>query len=275
MSLIKKVILGFVVSWMFAFSAWANLMISPTRVVFEPGQRSTTIVVINNSQETNSYRFELEDKLQKPDGSYEALDKNNAHKQTYSASDLIRFSPRQVTLAPGESQKIRISARPQPGMANGEYRTHFSFSALPKPQAIDNKEGQAGFMLFMLMSFTIPVQVQVGQVSVDVAIDQMETVKLADAVYAFRTHMSRSGNASAFGKVELLWRANQSESFAKLTEQNNVAFYRELDKRFLDLELKKQDFKPGFYKIVYKGDDRVFNNRVLAEKEVYIDKLPE
>jgi len=52
-----------------------------------------------------------------------------------------------VTLAPHEPQAIRIAARPPEGLADGEYRIHLLFRAIPPAtpvvpaSASDNEKG--------------------------------------------------------------------------------------------------------------------------------------
>ena len=48
-----------------------------------------------------------------------------------AAEDMIVYAPRRVTLAPHEPQSIRIAARPPQGLADGEYRVHLLFRAIP------------------------------------------------------------------------------------------------------------------------------------------------
>ena len=44
-----------------------------------------------------------------------------------SAADLVRYSPRQVELAPGEVQTVRIQIRKPEGLKDGEYHSHLVF----------------------------------------------------------------------------------------------------------------------------------------------------
>ncbi|MDH5258741.1 MAG: hypothetical protein OEX07_12070, partial [Gammaproteobacteria bacterium] len=47
----------FVIFMLVAPSVWANLMIAPHRVIFEPKQRSVSINLLNTSTTTNTYRL--------------------------------------------------------------------------------------------------------------------------------------------------------------------------------------------------------------------------
>ena len=56
-----------------------------------------------------------------------------------SAKRMIRYVPRQFTLAPGERQTVRVMSRIGPQTEDGEYHTHLRFLE----DVTQRKEGQA------------------------------------------------------------------------------------------------------------------------------------
>ena len=69
-----------------------------------------------------------------PDGKLEDVDAPNAEEQ--AAQEMILYAPRRVTLPPNQPQAIRISARAPEGLADGEYRVHLLFRAVPPPRPV-------------------------------------------------------------------------------------------------------------------------------------------
>ena len=80
---------------------------------------------------------------------------------------MLVYAPRRVTLAPHEPQSIRIAARPPQGVADGEYRIHLLFRAIPPANPVVQQaaaEQQKGlrFQLTPVYGVTIPVIVRLG-----------------------------------------------------------------------------------------------------------------
>ena len=126
------------ISW----QASANLLINPTRVSLAHGERSTEITLINTSQVTNTYRMEWVEKQAKQGGGYDDLTDEQAARFPTS-SQMIRFSPRQVTLAPNERQTVRIAVRRPSDLAEGEYHTNVVMSVLAGRSLVLCREGLA------------------------------------------------------------------------------------------------------------------------------------
>ena len=97
-----------------------GLLLSPTKVVFEGRSRSSTTLVLNKGEEIATYRIEMVPLLETDKGP--------------DAKDWVRFSPRRTTLAPGETQTIRIFLRKPPDAAAGEYTARLRVQAIPPPK---------------------------------------------------------------------------------------------------------------------------------------------
>ena len=128
------VIFSFLLTSSLGCYAMGQLMVSPTRVVFEGSDRSKQINLVNNGAETARYRISLVRRNMNADGKIVAVDENEPGMY---ADEMVRFSPRQVTLAPGQSQTVRLMLRKKSGTADGEYRSHMLFQSLPDAGASD------------------------------------------------------------------------------------------------------------------------------------------
>ena len=109
--------------------AGPSLAYSPQRIIMGDRERTVSLRLTNRGDETGVYRIEMSDVIYGEDGSVR-------HAETTppgfpSARPYIRFSPRQVRLGPGESQRIRVLARTPDTLPAGEYRVHAVLRQLP------------------------------------------------------------------------------------------------------------------------------------------------
>jgi len=92
-------IAGFSLLTSFNVAALGQLMVSPTRIVFEGNERTKQINLINNGSETGRFRISFVRKNMNSSGKIEVID--DKEPGMYS-DEMVRFSPRQVTLEPGQ-----------------------------------------------------------------------------------------------------------------------------------------------------------------------------
>ncbi|WOT05606.1 fimbrial biogenesis chaperone [Shewanella youngdeokensis] len=246
--------------------AQASLLVSPTRLAFEGRERSHEIVLINTSTEVRTYRLKWVEKMAMPTGGYRELSAQEA--MTYnSASEMIRFSPKQVTLKPKERQVVRLGLRRPKGLADGEYRSHLKFEALPLKRD-NNDSGEMSIRLDVLLSYSLPIVVRQGEVT--------HHIEIASKTLAFDSHtgktqlsvnLSRSGQYSTTGSLTAFWQdgSNAEKVVARL---NNVNIYPELSQTTQVMAWIEKDFRPasGTLRIVYEGKQE-FNGQIFAERE--------
>lgn len=106
-----------------------ELMVHPTRVVFDGNTRTAQIDVINSGTETMTYRISLIRRRMTDTGEFVPVE--SAHEQERFADEMIRYSPRQVVIPPGGTQAVRLQLRKPANLEDGEYRSHLLFQALP------------------------------------------------------------------------------------------------------------------------------------------------
>src|SRR3954451_4123156 len=108
-----------------------DLLVAPTRVVLEGRQRTAEITLVNVGSATATFRISLINLRMDVNGGTKEIETADAEPGERFANDLIRFSPRQVTLEPHVAQTVRIQARKPADLAAGEYRSHLLFRAVP------------------------------------------------------------------------------------------------------------------------------------------------
>lgn len=223
-------------------NAAGQLMVSPTRIVFEGNERTKQVNLINNGAETGRYRISFVRRKMTEDGKFEEVAENEPG--MYS-DDIVRFSPRQVTLQPGQSQIVRLMLRKKRDMPDGEYRSHMLFQSLPDPaatdisQLVDNNSKGLSIQLIPVVGITIPVIVRQGKLSSTVSLSDFE-LKQANTVKAEKTlslKINREGNRSAYGDFRVYFTPRGGESVV-VAQVNGVAVYTPLASRSVELRLQ-------------------------------------
>lgn len=192
---------------LWAGGAWADLLVYPTRLVFEGNLRASQVELMNKGKEPASYRIQLVNKRMTETGGFVDVTDPAAGEQF--ADGMLRYSPRQVVLPPGGSQTVRIALRKAADLPEGEYRSHLSFEPVADAAAniVANAAKPApsdglGVQLRVLVGVSIPIIVRHGSTSANVMISDLKFSPAATgrpATLAFT--LQRAGNRSAYGDL--------------------------------------------------------------------------
>ena len=203
-----------------------DLLVAPTRIVLD-GRRGTEIILNNIGDDVATYRISVELRRMTPDGRLVEVEAPTAAEK--AAQDMILYAPRRVTLPPNQPQAIRLAARAPQGLADGEYRVHLLFRAIPAPrppvQPGQKVEGVA-FQLIPIYGVTIPVIVRLGNLEAKAGLANIRKVT-DDGKPAIALDISRQGDRSTFGEVRVL-KAGVTDPIAIV---RGVAVYTELGQR--------------------------------------------
>lgn len=240
---------GMLLAWLLlalAAPAHAGLMLYPTRVVFEKNQRAAQIELINDGDKPATYRISLVNRRMTEDGRFEAAD--SAAPGEHFADDMLRFSPRQVTLEPGTAQTVRVMLRKPAELAEGEYRSHLQFEKLPDVEGSASIENQRqagdgkgiGVVLNVLVGASVPVIVRHGATSASVSLSHL-AVKKDEAKHDLLTlQFERDGSSSVYGDLSVTFTPRGGKPQA-LAQVGGIAVYtpNRVRQAALPLELPK------------------------------------
>jgi fimbrial chaperone protein len=254
-------------------SVSANMLISPLRVLLDEDNRSATITLRNTSDGARTYRLEWVPQQMRETGGY----RNKVDESAIppAAGPMIRFSPRQITIGPGQNQTVRLSYRPPADLAPGEYRSHLKFAVLPDVSEpiskLDMGKTEEGLTmeLDMQMSFTMPVIIRNDVPAPDVNISSIEVLPAnqQDPLRLAIT-LERSGKASSIGNVIVEYQVDQNSPVQLIGRQGDVAIFTEVDRRIVTVPLGTRSIPSGAWvRVAYEGtqefagsvwDERVF-----------------
>ncbi len=219
-----------------------DLMITPTRIVFTGRSRSAEIILKNRGTKSTTYRIGFIDFGVNEKGEYTEV-KSYAN----SAKEFIRYSPKQVTLEAGETQKVKLLLRKPSDLADGEYRSHLQFQALPGSNFGEDVEAtkvtdQVSVKLIPLVGVSIPVIVQKGALQTDVSIKAKRSDNEAQVT------LHRGGARSLMGELlvkrdnTVIASANANVLMPAKSKNFTIALPEKIGKSPLTIEyVEKQD----------------------------------
>ena len=217
--------------------AGAVLFIYPTLIVFEGNQRSATITVTNRGDQTGTFEMSWTDMTMRPDGGlvkYEG-------QAPWSVQSYVRYSPRRVTLAPAESQVVRIAVRRGLDIPEGEYYSHFRVLTLnsedPSEAANDvEEEAEAAAITIEARSaVAIPIVWRNSRATPDASI---EAVQVDNDANQISVDVRRHGPLSVRGYLHVFEKAADG-SRSPLAEPVPLVIYPSLEARTLAIELNE------------------------------------
>jgi len=185
-----------------------DLLVAPTRVVLEGRDRSAEVSLINIGAQAATYRISFVHMAMTDSGDLKEVEKPSG---TITAEDLVRYSPRQITLEPNVAQVVRMQLRKPAGLPDGEYRAHMLFRAVPREDAVpqrsveEPRETTPSFSIKLtpIYGVSIPVIVRSGQTSAKAEITDVR-LRRPDKegdVPVLECRIHRNGNQSIYGNL--------------------------------------------------------------------------
>lgn len=241
--------------------AQGDLLVAPTRVILD-GSRGTEVILSNIGSEEATYRIGLELRRMEENGRLAPVERIDASDAEEAALGMIRYAPRRITLPPGQPQAVRLAARPSADLADGEYRVHMSFKAIPRAQEVTSNEVEAegvSIKLIPIYGVTIPIIVRHGRLQAQVAINQPSIVEGENGP-ELSVLLSRTGDSSTYGTIKVT-KPGAEEPLVLL---RGIAVYSELGEREVRVPLTPEQVAQfsGQVRIEYRtpvadGDDLI------------------
>jgi len=210
--------------------AAANLMVTPSRVVFEDNVRTAQVTLINSGDTAGDFRISFIRQAMTEDGQFSPLDDSA---EGMFSDPLLRYSPRQISLQPGQSQVVRIMLRKPRDLEQGEYRSHLLFQSIPKPtsSAVEAtvappKEGIT-VEIIPVIGISIPVIVRHGKLESQLTLERPHIIP-ADKAHPspqIAVDMVRSGSSSVYGDFRAIYLRENGEKPLVIALANGIAVY--------------------------------------------------
>lgn len=257
-------------------TAQGDLLLTPTRVVFEGNKQREEINLVNTGKDTATYSISFVEYTMKNDGSYALMGKSDSVK--LSAEPYLRIFPRQITLAPGEPQVIMIQYRKKADMPIGEYRSHLYFRSekdyTPLGSLSKDTTKLISVQLIPIYGISIPIIIRHGVLNVTTSLTNLTLETQSDLTQVLKLAINRAGNCSSYGDmiVDYINAQGKSHQIGKIV---GVKVFTNLDQLNIAIKLsetKALDSNLGKLKVRYvtSSDAKYL---VYAEKEVNLEEL--
>lgn len=261
-----------------AANAAANLLVTPTRIVFEERTRTAQVTLMNNGTEQGAYRISFINQNMTDNGQFIAV---KADEKGMFANKMVRYSPRQITLAPGQSQVVRLMLRKPRGIIDGEYRSHLLFQSIPKASkssiesAVKAKPEGITVEISPIVGISIPVIVRHGKLESKLKLDNAHIIpgNEANPLASISVDMHRSGNKSIYGDFRAIFTANDGNEPVIIALANGVAIYSTNTFRNFSIPLRAPagtSLKEGKIRIILLESGKNEKTGLIAETNLQL-----
>lgn len=253
-------------------NAGANLMITPTRIVFEGRMRTAQVTLMNNGTETGNFRISFINQNMTDDGKFEPVDDGTEGMFT---SSMVRYSPRQITLPPGQSQVVRLMLRKPRDLEDGEYRSHMLFQSLPKANksSLEStlKKEKKGITveIIPIVGISIPIIVRKGNISSEITLSDAKYVAGNNTNPGARIGIDiyRTGDSSVYGDFRVMYTPKNGLPTV-IGLSNGVAVYMPNTIRHYEIPLTAEpdmELTDGDLRVVFLESGKNEENGLIAE----------
>ena len=253
-----------------------DLIVAPTRVVLEGRTRSAQLTLSNTGSTTSTYRISIVNLRMNEDGT--VVEITEPDEGQMFAEKLFRYSPRQITLEPGATQAVRILLRKPKDLADGEYRSHIFFRAVPDEagQSVNQTVNQDGIQIRLIPVYgiTLPIIIRHGKPTVSASLSELKLNPPSEnnPLSTLNFRVLREGSISAFGDFKATFVSNSGEKTI-IGEMQRFAVYTPNKSRAVNIPMRVPEglkLANGEIQLVFSAieDD---GGKVLAEQTL---KLP-
>lgn len=247
--------------------AQGDLLIFPKRLEFQDTRDRIKILNLTNiGKDSATYQISYVNYMMREDGKFVKVEEPN--KDQRFASPFLRFYPRTITLAPGESQIVKVQLIKTSHLQYGEYRSHLYFRSVPKvkeaEEILEERTGGLKIDLVPIYGLSIANIIRVGESNVEVSLSGLSLEK-KDHTPLLNITFNRKGDFSCYGDIKVIYRSPQGQE--KLVgEIQGIAVYTPglVRKAIIELNKSDVDYSLGgelIVRYISQGADK----KILAE----------
>lgn len=250
------------------------LKLTLKRIIFTEKERSESLVLINDTDKTQTFRIKWINKRMLPNGEVASVEDGEDVSDLNPLDEIVRFAPRRITIAPQEYQTIRLMARVSRNTTPGEYRSHLNIAPEPEPVKVDAADGKTpqemSFSVKMLAGVSVPVFVRIGETSATAQITDASAARTAEG-FTLKFSIIRNGNQSTYGDLDMVCIKPDGEEVV-VKQIRGIAIYTEITRRDFDYSLVMPEGQAGTcgtvnVRYVERNDNKTVEN-LLAETAV-------
>lgn len=256
-----------------SMKAQGDLLIFPKRVVFDGKKKVEKLLLSNIGRDTSTYNISFIQRRMNESGKLEPINEPDSGQRF--ATPYLRVFPRMVTLAPNETQIVKVQVSRISTIEDGEYRSHLLFmpEKETRPLGQESKDADTTNVTVKLepvFGISIPTIIRKGTSNTLVKITDPEYSLENGSQHFMSFSIQRSGNMSTYGDIIIHYISDDHTSY-ELGMASGLAVYTPGTLRNVKMQLQKPadaDFTNGTFRITYTGHK---SEKVIAEAEQRID----
>jgi P pilus assembly chaperone PapD len=272
----KKLLVIFIIAFSCKIVAQGDLLVTPSRVVFEGSTQKEVLNLVNMGNETTTYSVSFVQRAMKEDGSFIEIAQPELGQNF--ADPYLRIFPRQVTLAAQESQAIVLQYRRKPDMRPGEYRSHLYFRSeknyIPLGDTKTAKDAKSlSVQLIPIFGMSIPVIIRTGETEVTASLTDLQLESKDQTKQNLSFNINRTGNISLFGDIRVQFIPEKGKAY-DVAAVNGVGVYTTINSRKMTVRLDSNTgelLNKGKLQVTYRSNGAT-KAVVYAATDLLIEK---
>jgi P pilus assembly chaperone PapD len=217
--------------------AQAQMSVSPLVIEAkaERGQAQGIITISNTSNAPTRVRVYAEPFTYDRENGFKTLPSSRNDLTKY-----LQFSPRELTINPGESRRVRLISRLAPNLTDGEYR------AVVFNETLTEGKDSAGNNVALVARIGVTFYVRKGNVAPSLS---MKDASFNTQRKQIQVLVNNSGQATAI--TGITWKLSQNGKVIKTGKVDPSAVIANSDRYFFlsYLDQEKEGLKPGEYQL--------------------------
>lgn len=244
--------------------ARADLSIAPLRQVLTPDAAVATYRVSNPSDRIVDGRVAWIDMTATETG-YAPADR--AFREANSAAPYLTVWPAFFRLEPGAGAEITVAIKDGATPPRGERRSHLLIETSAARTPLRKAGGSLEADIGVGVSTPVLLRNRVSLAETTGSIGETRLLRTPDGLLEVETHVLATGPASAYGRLDILFRAAGAPPAERslLARQRNLAVYREAGLRKVTALLGIKALPAGVLELRYVGEAE-YADRVLASR---------
>ncbi len=236
----KKIAFSLTLSTLVLFPATATAQVRVSPLVIETeakrGQADTMISITNTTEKVSRIRIYAEPFTYGRDTGLKSLPANSPN----SLAPYLQFSPRELTIQPGKTRRVRAISRLAPNLPDGEYRAVIYNESLSESNDIRNRN------VNIITRIGVTFFVTKGNVFPQLAIEKASFIEKHSKMQIL---IRNTGKASARPKVN--WTLRRQSNVIKSGSQDETTVIAQGDRNIVLHTFAKNEpsLTPGVYQL--------------------------
>lgn len=255
-------------------AAYANLLVTPLQIVFKDRERNTEITLVNTGRDINTYKLGWE-VLKQIDGAGGYVPVSDEERKTRTdLEDFAVFTPRQITLNPGDKQVVRVAIRSPKDIADGEYKSHLKLSIVSNPNLLADtqkkpEKDEIGIGAKVMTSYSIPVVYRLGTYDSKVEVGAPSLSKSPKTSnMLINLNVKRSGLHGVIGLIKVYYTPNGGKE-AEIGSLGNASLYSEVGNRDFTIPTALKSISPGQIRVLFIKAEGAEKDFVMLDEKTF------